>query len=276
MKKIAIVIYHQCPTDSIVCFSLPIYYSTMYDSVILLVTEHADVIRDFFKYVYRNINCKIIYINSYKVEETVNNLIKNNTENTYEYFPHGIWYCKQNNFFIQDKCLTNNEEKYLAGSQYFYSNFTKKILDTEICFKYFNVERDLNLELEKYNEIKKSKGDKYFIINGDLSMYDKKKLPNYNYFNLCFSSIIVFDMIKVIENAEEIHLISTFWSLIIYYLQLRYNLFSTIKIYFHSYVRHGRLECLYHEHGTLPNWTFYTCHNPQTCNHAEHSISGIW
>ncbi len=272
MAKICILIYHQYPTDSIVCFSLPIYYSTIYDSIILLVTEHASSIYKMFPYVYRNINCKIQYINSSMVTATVNEIMNDNT-NSYYFCPHGIFYCKQNEHFIQNKCLTKNTEKYLAGSEYFYSNYTINILDNEISFKYFNIERDLNLEMNKYNEITKNIGDKYFIINGDINDFNSEKIPKYSYFNLSFSSEILFDMITLIENAQEIHLKSTFWSLIIYYLQLRYGLFSNIKIYFHSYIRHGRLECLYHEHGILPNWTFLHC--PNNCQNGEHSISGI-
>ena len=272
MSKICIVVYHQYPTDSIVCFSLPIYYSTIYDSVILLVTEHASPIYEMFPYAYRNINCKILYINSSKIIEEVNNLMKDQ-KNIYHFLPHGIYYCSQHENFFQNKCLTNNPEKYLAGSQYFYSNFTKNILDNNICFKYFIIERNLNLEFNKYNEIRNNIGDKYFITNSSLSDFDNEKLPKYNHFNLSFSSNILFDMITTIENAEEIHLKSTFWSLIIYYLQLKYNLFSKVKIFYHSYIRHGRLDCLYHEHGTLPNWTFYNC--SKNCDDFDHSISGM-
>lgn len=273
MCKIGIVIYHQCPTDSIVCFSLPIYYSTIYESVILLVTEHARTVYKMFPYAYRNIKCNILYIHSSEVLNTVQSIM-NDENNKYEYLPHGIWYCNQHNNFIQDKCLTTADEKYLAGSQYFYSNFTKYILDSKICFNYFNVDRDIDLETTKYNEITKTIGSKYYIINAEQNKYNQDKIPsNIKHFNLDYSSETLFDMIMVIENAYEIHLVSTFWSLIIYYLQNKYGLFSKINIYFHSYVRHGRLEGLYHEHGTLSNWTFYRC--PETCRENEHIISGI-
>jgi len=273
MKKIGIVIYHQCPTDSIVCFGLPIYYSTIYDSIILLVTEHASSIFKLFPYAYRNIDCKIIYITSNQLIETVNNIIETDKDNFYEYLPHGIWYQTQNPNFIQNKCITENPERYLACSQYFYCNYSKYILDSEICFKYFVIDRNIDLEIEKYKSITKKISNFYYITNADISVFNNEKIPLYNYFNLEYSSDILFDMITLIENSQEIHLIGSFWSLIIYYLQLKYNLFSNIKIYFHSYVRHGRLEGFYHEHGTLSNWIFYRC--PVDCIENEHSISGI-
>ena len=163
----------------------------------------------------------------------------------------------------------------MAGSQYFYSNFTRNILNSEFCFEYFIIDRDLDLEIKKYNEITQKISTKYYIINTDIDNYNSNKLPNcdINYFNLNYSSELILDMIMVIENASEIHIVSTFWSLIIYYLQKKYNLFHKIPIFFHSYVRHGRLEGLYHEHGTLTNWTFYRC--PSNCTNTEHNMSGI-
>jgi len=272
MSHIGIIVYHQCPTDTIVCLSLPIYYSTIYDSIILLVTQDACSIYKMLEFVYRNIKCEIIYVKAHLIMNTVNYIMENKN-NRYDYLPHGIWYCSQHPNFIQNKCLTTNSERYLACSQYFYSNFTKHILDSKICFEYFNIDRDVFLEEIKYKEITAEIGEKYYIINANINTYNKALLPNLNFFNLSNSSETVFDMIKVIENAQEIHIVSTFWSLIIYYLQKRYNLFENTPIYFHSYVRHGRLEGLYNEHGTLTNWKFYTCQ--EDCNDSTHLISGL-
>lgn len=120
----------------------------------------------------------------------------------------------------------------------------------------------------------------YVIINYPEHLYDIEKIKktysngfNISIVNLHFSSDLVFDMIKIIENAKELHLVSTFWALIIYYMQHKYNLFSKIPIFFHSYVRHGRLECLYKEYETFDNWTFYNCCD--NCADEQHKISGI-
>ena len=95
---------------------------------------------------------------------------------------------------------------------------------------------------KKYNK-------KYIIINEDVSRnlkIDRKYLSNeYLIFNINNSSNIIFDMIKILENSEEIHTISTFWSLIILLLQRKYNLFKNKDIYFHNYVRKGYYYHLY-------------------------------
>ena len=61
---------------------------------------------------------------------------------------------------------------------------------------------------------------------------------------------MIFDMILLIEKSKEIHLISTFWSLIIYLLQKKYNLFKNIPIYLHNYVRNKYYYQLYED----SNW----------------------
>jgi hypothetical protein len=83
----------------------------------------------------------------------------------------------------------------------------------------------INQDYDKLNEphVKSEINPKFFI---------NKNLP---VFNLSDSSNIIIDMIKIIEKAKEIHLTSTFWSIIIYYLQLKYNLFNNIPIFLHSY-----------------------------------------
>jgi hypothetical protein len=196
------------------------------------------------------------------------------------YLPHGIFYTDQNKEFCQEKCLTMNDEKYLAGSEYFYTNFCVKKINPKECINSFLIDRDYELENNKYNKlIEDISSSEYIIINYPEHLYDIEKLKTYNngfnipIVNLHFSSDLVFDMIKIIENAKELHLVSTFWALIIYYMQHKYNLFSKIPIFFHSYVRHGRLECLYKEYGTFDNWTFYNC--CEKCSDEQHKISGI-
>ena len=52
-------------------------------------------------------------------------------------------------------------------------------------------------------------------------------------------------MIKVLENAKEIHLIESTYSIAIYLLQKKYNMFENIPIYFHTYVRNNRNMNIY-------------------------------
>ena len=140
-----------------------------------------------------------------------------------------------------------------AGSyDWFYKNFS---IDSNNAYISFLIDRDLNLEKEKYNDLIYKIGTEYVIINDDPTrnmVIDRNRIPSKKpIFNLNKSSQITFDMIAVIENAKEIHLISTFWSCIIYLLQKKYNLFHNIPTYFHNYVRNGYYFHLYKHHN---NW----------------------
>jgi hypothetical protein len=260
-KGNCIIKFHSFPTDTIVCLAIPFYFLDKFDNIYLDIGEHGQTLLDMYKFVYRNYKqIKVNTIDEYKASAIT--------------LGFGIDHSNQHPEFVQTKCLTTLPYKYLAGSEYFYSNYcTIKIPPSE-CYNSFIIDRDLNLEKERFNEFKSIYGENYIITNVDYILFDKTKLSsNLPVVNLEFKSSIIFDQIMIIENAKEIHIISTFLALIIYYLQKKYNLFNNIPIYFHSYIRHGRLECLYREHGVPSNWTFYVCEN--TCTSDEHLISGI-
>ena len=200
-----------------------------------------------------------------KVKLLIKELLQNKKINIDIFLYHGVG-------------VTNIRNGYelICNANYFYNVFTNNKLDKNIAYKYFNIERDLQLEENRYNKLTNDLGYDYIIINQD---YDKLNEPhvkckiNSNFFinknlpvfNLSKSSDIIIDMIKIIENAKEIHLTSTFWSLVIYYLQLKFNLFKKIPIFLHSYVIPDRVinknnsnaefdKSMYSEFGS--NWKF--------------------
>ena len=256
-----IINFHSCPTDSIVCLGIAFYLLNKYDNIYLDIGEHGRTLLNMYKFVYRNY--KQIKIDT--VDEHRSSAVT---------LGFGAWFTKQHPEFEQTRCLTTASEKYLAGSEYFYSNYcTVKIPPFE-CYNSFIIDRDINLEKDLFNQFKSLHGETYIITNSEYNTFHHDKIPsNIPVVNLAFKSNIVFDQIMIIENAKEIHIVSTFLALIIYYLQKKYNLFNNIPIYFHSYVRHGRLECLYREYGVPANWTFYVCDNK--CIGEYHIISGV-
>jgi len=261
-KGNCIIKFHSFFTDSIVCLGIAFYLLDKYDTIYLDIGEHGKTLLDMYKFVYRNY--KQIKVDT--VDEHKSSAIT---------LGFGAWYTKQHPEFEQTRCLTQASEKYLAGSEYFYSNYCSiKIPPTE-CYNSFIIDRDIDLEKARYEKFKSEHGENYIITNANYDLFDKTKLSsNLPIVNLAFKSNIVFDQLMILENAKEIHLINTFLALIIYYIQKKYpNMFSNIPIYLHSYVRHRRLECLYREFGVHPNWTYYVCED--TCNGYEHIISGI-
>jgi hypothetical protein len=260
-KGSCIIRHHDFPTDSIVCLGIPFYFLDKFDNIYLDIGENGRTLINMYKFVYRNYKkIKVNTVDEYKASAIT--------------LGFGIDHSNQHPEFVQTRCLTELPYKYLAGSEYFYSNYcTVKIPPFE-CYNSFIIDRDINLEKERFNQFKSLHGETYIITNSEYNTFHNDKISsNIPIINLAFKSDVIFDQIMIIENAKEIHIISTFLALIIYYLQKKYNLFNNIPIYFHSYIRHGRLECLYREYGVPANWTFYVCEDK--CDGYEHIISGV-
>ena len=243
MEKKAIIHFHQGWADIIVCIGIVFYQLSRYDHIILLMREDAKPMIDF---IFRNKhNIEIAYIIPANIEK------RNRTEVTIVH----KFAAKHNDFnrlFYGELGIPLNIQCKGGGYNYFYINFG---IDSNQAYLSFLIDRDLNLEKEKYNDLISRIGTEYVIIDDDPTrnmVIDRNRIPSKKpIFNLNKSSQITFDMITVIENSKEIHLISTFWSCIIYLLQKKYNLFHNIPIYFHNYVRNGYYFHLYENHN---NW----------------------
>jgi len=62
---------------------------------------------------------------------------------------------------------------------------------------------------------------------------------------------IFFDMIKVLENSIEIHLIDSVWGALIYLLDAKHNLFKNKNIYLYAFRKHHKM---FTEPVKLKNW----------------------
>ena len=147
-----------------------------------------------------------------------------------------------------DNLIKNNIKPSPFGGGFF---VTKFYTDYEIPYitriNDFTFNRDRKLEENKYNEFINKYGKKYILYHEVIENYDKnKKIVNLNGI-----SNIFFDMIKVLENAIEIHLLDSVWGALIYQLDAKYKLFKNKKIIL--YAKRG-----YHEMFSVPikldNW----------------------
>ena len=221
---------HQGWTDIILCLGLIYYYSEISNNLVVIMRCDANQLMDFcFR---NNKNIKFEYYDRAKGE-----------------LSHKENLCKKkypNYIFKLHSFKKENRKVNKGGYTFFYGSYD---IPNDYSHLYFNIPRDLELENNKYNDFKNKYNKKYIIINEDVSRklkIDRKYLSNeYLIFNINNSSNIIFDMIKILENSEEIHTISTFWSLIILLLQRKYNLFKNKDIYFHNYVRKGYYYHLY-------------------------------
>ena len=116
--------------------------------------------------------------------------------------------------------------------------------------------RNLELENQKYNDFVNTHGDKYILIHQDRprnilieQFIDNNN--NYKIIDLNNTTEIFFDMIKILENSIEIHLIDSVWGAFIYLLDAKYNLFKNKNIYL--YPLRGHTE-MFIDPIKLKNW----------------------
>lgn len=241
MIKNGILYFHQGWTDIINCLALINYYCKLYDKIYLIMREDAKELVNFYT---KNIkNLEIFYeekinINVNGISFVINKYKKLNLEN---------------NDFIGIGCHDHlRNDKYKNSINKTCGFFvTKFYTDYEIPYitriNDFTFNRDRKLEENKYNEFINKYGKKYILYHEVIENYDKnKKIVNLNGI-----SNIFFDMIKVLENAIEIHLLDSVWGALIYQLDAKYKLFKNKKIIL--YAKRG-----YHEMFSVPikldNW----------------------
>ena len=221
MTKEGILYFHQGWTDIINCLALINYYCNLYDKIYLIMREDAKQMIDFYTKDLKNL--EIYYI--------VKNILDN--QNINEYLKNNY-----KNLDIQDidflgigghDHLRNDKYKDSFGNN---SGFfvTKFYTDYEIPYitriNDFTFNRDRKLEENKYKEFINKYGKEYILYHEVIENYDKnKKIVNLNDISNTF-----FDMIKILENSVEIHLLDSIWGAFIYQLDAKYQLFQNKKI----------------------------------------------
>ncbi len=115
--------------------------------------------------------------------------------------------------------------------------------------EYFNLERDLELEDSVYNAFVDMYGLNYSIFHYNPDPNSQTKLTSDNCIvNVNGITENPFAFVKVLQNANEIHLIDSVWASMCYLLDARYGLFQnkTISLYpFSADGRHG--GCIYYK-----------------------------
>jgi len=181
----------------------------------------------------------------------------------------GIKYYNDNSFAkdlnIKDESDFSGYEMTDIGNTIFYKNIG---LNPNLVYKYYYYKRDHNIEDKIYKKILSKNNlqinePKYNIIceyNTSKKNYvlDKKYINN-DYINININKICdnPITLLKLFENATNIHLMENSIALILYYLQ-KSNLFiikNTINI--HLYMRRRSIECVNMlRNPILNNWNF--------------------
>lgn len=157
--------------------------------------------------------------------------------------------CAFDNYEKWDLHLLQNQRKLpFMSSFYTYYGFDPSLLYTEFTI-------DLNtlpIVVEEYSPC-----IVYHEQPGVQINKQKYFTQPIQYFNLDKSSENFFDSIPLLQSAKEMHFVQSSYSMFVYLLQLKFNMFSTIPITIHQYARgnHPAYE-LVNKVPHLPNWRF--------------------
>lgn len=108
-------------------------------------------------------------------------------------------------------------------------------IPSNIKLDYFYFERNLSKEDELYSRLNLKDNNFSVICEYDNNYIEKNKIKNKNIINIHNISNF-FDIIKIIENALEVHLIENSLALFIYHMQYK-NLMKNVNICLHTYAR---------------------------------------
>jgi hypothetical protein len=238
-----ILYFHQGWTDIINCLSLIDYYLENYEKIYLFIREDSKNLIDFYL-LNKNNRVNPIYINKYNLDnlDTIQYFSKNiDNINNYDILYHGG--CHDHN--RKDNYNNSFSKSRLFFVESFYTSYNINYM-TRIS--HFNIERNYDLENYKYDEFVKKYGGKYILQHEINNVNSKIPIINLNGVSDTF-----FDYIKILENAQEIHLLDSVWGAIIYLLDAKYSLFKNIKIYI--YCKRGYYD-MYKKPIQLSNWIF--------------------
>lgn len=110
--------------------------------------------------------------------------------------------------------------------------YTLSGLEHSIAFDYFDIIRDYEAEEQKFDEIITS--EDYSLVHYVDGM--NLSFANYPTINLNGRSTKIVDMIKVIENAKEVHVYDSLYGVLSYFLYFSGKLRGP-KFYLHKYAR---------------------------------------
>lgn len=235
MNNIGTLYFYQGWTDIINCLALINYYCNLYDKIYLIIRNDSKELIDFYTKDIRNIH--ILYEEKKNIDLNGFQFVINKYNNI----------DLQNSNFLGIGCHDNNNKfRFIDGCfvKGFYESYDIPYI-TRINNFEFN--RNHGLEEETYNNFINIYGNNYILYHEVIENYNN----DIKIINLNGISNILFDYIKVLENAFEIHLLDSIWGAFIYQLDAKYKLFQNKKIFL--YVKRGYRR-MFEDPVKLENW----------------------
>lgn len=244
-KNKCILYFHQGWTDIINSLGLITYYSSMYNITYLIMRKDAKPLIDF--YTRDKINVKLLYEDKKTILDRGSSAFQYVIKNYPDLDLHdadilGIG--------IHDIYRNDKYKKAFIGRKGFFVN------SFYICYNIpyinrideFKITRDKKLEDNVYNDFINKYGEDYILFHEIIQNNDNKCK---NVINLNGITDNMFEYIKVLEHAKEIHLLDSIWGALIYQLDAKYQLFQDKKIVL--YAKRGYIP-MFTEPYMLSNW----------------------
>jgi hypothetical protein len=236
-----ILYFHQGWTDIINCLALINYYCNIYDKIYLIIRNDSKELIDFYT---KNINnLQIFYEEKHNIDYNGIEFVIN----------------KYNNIDLMESNFLG-----IGGHDCFRKdNYNNRFSNSNGCFvkrfyecyeipyitriNNFMFTRNYELEENTYNDFINKYGNNYILYHEVIKDYDGSKVI----VNLNEISNIFFDIIKILENASEIHLLDSVWGALIYQIDAKYSLFKNKKIILYA---NRDYTTMFEEPVKLENW----------------------
>lgn len=223
MKK-GLIVFHQGFSDIISCLPLVNYYSKTYEQLSIIIREDFKETVDFYLKGLPNVNVLYFDINRLRKYLNPSQLI-DISDDTDKLF-HGSYdaYRNENDPY---RLRFNESIFYGVGFYEFYGiNVMEKIQN-------FTITRDFESEDILYQSVIKDDDD--FIVYHENNINKVNKSTVYRNINLDSISSNLFNTIKLLEKAKEIHVVDSVWSILCYLLDTKYGLFKDKKVYIYPF-----------------------------------------
>uniref|UniRef100_A0AB39J9S6 Uncharacterized protein n=1 Tax=Florenciella sp. virus SA2 TaxID=3240092 RepID=A0AB39J9S6_9VIRU len=251
MKNKCILYFHQGWTDIINCLGIITYYSNMYNITYLIMRKDAKPIIDYYtrdknnvKLLYEDKN-SILYIRHNVFQYVINNYPDLDLHDA------DILGIGQHDKYRNDKYKNKNAiMSRNSKEKNFFVNLFYDCYDIPYINRIdgFKITRDKKLENKVYNDFINKYGEDYILFHEIIKNNDNKCK---NIINLNGITDNMFEYIKVLEHAKEIHLLDSVWGALIYLLDAKYKLFQDKKIVLYAKRSYTRM---FTEPYILSNW----------------------
>jgi hypothetical protein len=251
MKTEGVVCFHQGWTDIINCLSLISFYLQRYKKLYILIREDAVPLVSYYIQSVAN-SVSLIAVDK-NILDTITPLhildyLAINI-NTVDLLFHGNFDIFRGDFF-SGRFATHGHTCFVKS---FYELYGISPAARISCF---TLERNMELENKVYANFIETYGNTY-ALHHEVSDCIPTGTMTMCYVNLAERSQVFFDMIKVLENAKEIHLLDSVWAAILYLLQGQYGICEHIPV--HVYCKRGYVS-MFTDPVTLPNWTIHSAY----------------